>query len=804
MRSSFQRRLVIAVGIALGSGVFVSGYVLSKFRGYEDAASRVMSGDQRTVVQGHLIEARVKAAEELALNSVNSEQANANFREKLIGINDDVRNLSKDHPDKHLDEIKKQLNALISAKQEPLEDLFVHYRNLKTSAFNVYRAAWANKWMTIAHNVGLIINDLDNLPYHAGEKAVASVYAKISPLIALITRSPLSQDAKLQLFGHLNTLKAQVAQYNEAAARSDKVKEQRLEDLKALATTLKKYNESQGKSMLQFGNEARTEVFKAMIAFGLFILFAMAWYWFALSTIGAHVRAIADHFTEQFKGWLSPSGNSTASGFTQPEKPDAELLEAYRAIDQTLKRVTALRKEDVLIKRLLNVPVVLVNRNKQAIFWNSALSILGKVRALEELGAVPYANLLRFTSVQGKAVDPIDKAFADNKEVAQLALMRVGDDGLAVQATCTPVLGADHQAEYVMVHIRDLRDENKRAEAELDRQLECVRSAVEFVKAGKVPPDAGPSLRKPVVDTVLALKSHALALQEQASIMAGQVETMRSRMEREAGLKKTVHGRVEQVSGEIASVRAALAELRAASDSVTVKFGQIEARGKLLRTEYDDIRRRGQDLARDLKASQGLVSQCIARLAQTEEISTRVRANERMIRGLLEKSTVLNANNSILGSKRELTPSDVVTITENITQLMNQFDRSYRFIEQSVGDVERGLADLTTKLHDNLATVSKLSSDDHDLVRAVQESEKLVVASTGETAEVGREVVHLKAAANRLATDIKAVEAKIQRLVQIGQASLALQSQLEIGFQGMFGTVGPANNGAARGLGGSA
>lgn len=805
MRYSLQRRFVFAIGISIAAGLLGSGYILQKFRGYEDSVSRMMSGDTRAVLQGHLLEARIKAAIELAQASVNSEQANEAFREKITKISDDVKALSKENPDKSLDDAKKVLNNLISSKSEALEDLFVHYRNLKTSAFNLYRVAWSNKWMTVAHNVGLIINDLDNLPYHSGEKAASSILAKIGPLVGVITKATLAQDSKMYLMGQLNGLKTQVTQYTEAVQRSEKIKVARTDELHGLANIMKKYNESQGKQLMQFGNEARTEVFKGVMAFLCLILFSLGWYMFASSRFLKAVMGIANHISRQMNGWVSSAGAITAQGFTVPEKADAEFSETYAVLDQVIRRMNAIRKEDVLVKRLLHVPILLVNRNKQAIFWNSALSILGRVRALEETGAVPYANLVRFTSGQGKAIDPVDKAFSDNKEVSQLALMRIGDDGLAVQVNCTPVQGPDHQAEYVMVHIRDLREENRRAEAELDRQLETIRMAVQQLRQGKIPVDSAQGMRKPVIDCVQMLKNFALELQEKSAVIAGHIETMKNRMGREANLKKNVHGRLEQVKGEIGAVRSQLAELSDWSNALGSRADTVGSRAKVLRSEYEHILKRGNQLLRDLKSGQELVSKCIARLNESEEVSGRVRANERMIRGLLEKSSVLNANNSILGSKRELTPADVVSITENITQLMGQFERSYRFIEQSVGDVERGLQDLAVRLRESLASVSKLTENDHDLVRAVKQSERVIEAGMEDAAEFIRELSSFQTAATRVSAQITSLENKIQALTQIGQASLELQTQLESGFAGMFEQVGGApNHGNVRSTGGTA
>jgi hypothetical protein len=95
MRSSFQRRVVIAVGASLAAGFLVSGYVLNKFWHYEDDVAKMMSGEQKTLLLGHVVEARVKAAEELATASVSSEQANVAFREKLQDVANGPTSTSK-------------------------------------------------------------------------------------------------------------------------------------------------------------------------------------------------------------------------------------------------------------------------------------------------------------------------------------------------------------------------------------------------------------------------------------------------------------------------------------------------------------------------------------------------------------------------------------------------------------------------------------------------------------------------------------------------------------------------------------
>lgn len=785
MRSSLKRSTALALGVALAAGIGATLYNLSKFYQYENKVVRVMSGDQKSVLLGRLLQARVKATQELVQTSVESEEANEQFKKRLQSLADDLKTLSRDESDKTIEEAKTSIASMIEAKAEPVEDLFVHYRNLKTTAFNLYRQAWANKWMGVAKQLGLIVNDLDNLPYQSADRAATSVNAKSQQLVGYITRSALAQGQKLHLFGQLAGLRTLVTKYNEALTRADALKAKRLETLKGIEAKLEKYNGIQGKGLMQFGNEAHSEVLKALIASMLLILFAIGWYVLSLKRLAERFRAVAFVISRQMAAWVTNGGGIAAQGFKPPAKPDAEFAETYQILDQTIKRVNGLRKEDILVKRLLNVPFLLVSRQKQATFWNSALSILAKVRALEETGPLAYRNLLRFTDGQGRAIDPVERAFAETKECTQLALLRIGNDGIAVHVVCTPVMGADNQPEYVMVHLRDLREENKRFEIELEKQLEIVRAAVHEIKAGKAPSSGAGGMRKPVAECVHLLKAFSLELQEKASTLAGQLETMTSRMEREAGLKKNVHGRLEQIKEEVTGLRGQLDTIRSQAHGVAGRLGEIEQRGKLLRGDYSEIRRRGSALMSDAKASQDLVTQALSFLENAEDVSKRVRSNERVIRAILEKSAMLNANNSILSTKRELSPSEVATVTENIAQLLGQFERSYRFIEQSVAEIEASTAEITERLKSALSSAINLSKQEQAIIKAVYDSERAVDDGSRDVSEFGTEIAALNAASQRIGQQMAAVEGKIQTLVQIGKASLDLQQQLENGFKGI-------------------
>jgi len=792
MRSSLRLKIAIAVTVALMSGGGIGLYLLTKFSAYETNASRVMSGDQKNVLAGHLLEAKLKAAEELAAASVNSEVANNEYRERIKVLGDELQTWLKEQPDTNTnqqDELKRALNAIKDTKGDALEDLFVSYRNIKTNAFNLYRLSWANKWMTLARTMGLIVSDLDNFAYHDGEKAGLSVLSKINSLTAVVTSSALPQASKLQLFGQLGQLKQQVARYNDALHKAEKAREGRVAELKLLATMIKKINDAQGKSMMDFRNEAHSEVIKGFIGFMLFVIFGAFWWFVSLKFAADATVRVAKHISKEVSAWITAGGNIASQGFKMPPSPEIEFKETYHVIDQTMRKVNSLRKEDILVKRLLNVPFVLINRTKQAIFWNSAMCILGKVRALEETGPLSYLSLARFTTAQSKAVDPVERAFTENKEVSQLALLRVGDDGIAVNVVCTPVLGPDHQAEYVMVHIRDLREENKRSEAEVDRQMDIMKSAIKQFVAGKIPTDSTQTARRSIAEAIRILKQHAVELQEKAGVMASQTETMRERMAREAEIKKTLHGRMAQAKEDVSAVRGQLLEFRSYVDGIFSRITSIEARSKSLKREHEDIRHKGSVLLRDLKTAQELLSRSMSRLIGAEEIARHVRSNERMIQSIFEHANVLNANNSILGSRRELTPGDVVSITENTTQIMGQLERSYRFMESSVTEVEKGITTMADNLRESLSHCSRMTIEDQAMLKSIAEARRQMDTSTEEFGDLSAELHELKVRATKIANVITGTESKLTRLVQVGEASLRLQEQLEIGFKGLSTNV---------------
>jgi chromosome segregation ATPase len=313
------------------------------------------------------------------------------------------------------------------------------------------------------------------------------------------------------------------------------------------------------------------------------------------------------------------------------------------------------------------------------------------------------------------------------------------------------------------------------------------------LKSGKIPDDAAAGARAMVLETVRELQECALEMQERASVLSGQARTMRDRMEREAQLKKSVHGRMTKLQEEMSGLGAHIGELRNYAGSVATRMDRIETRNRLLKKEYDELRKRGMTLAQDLKQSQTLLTQCFERIAQAESVARGVRAHERAIKGIMGNSSVINVNNSILGSKKELTPADVMNITENITQLLSQFERTYQFVEQSVGELEDGMVALADDLRQNLDYCSRLVSEEQDLLKGVGDVRKAADSASEDHLELSKELVALRGMTTRIGSEIQMVESKISHLVQIGQASLTLQAQLEIGFRNLSDRAEPAS-----------
>ncbi len=801
MSSSLKRKLAFVLGITICAGIFSSTYVLIKFNSYKNKTTQLLTGEKKSILTGQMLEAKIQAAQELVSASVATQEANDAFREKIETIAQEIKQFSKEHSDSILEDAQRTANLLLqkkkfdSNKSETVEDLFVQYRNMKTFTFNLYRTAWSNKWMSVAKTVGLIVNDLDNLPYNSAEKAAASIYPKLSQISAVVASSGLPQATKVFVLGQLSHLKSQIAHFSEFTEKAHKTKAERQEQLQLLSSLVRRYNENQTKNIGQFTSVVQSEYVKGIIAFLIFILFSICWYFFVSKSFINYLLKIAGHVSQQLNHWVSSSSNILVQHFHMPEKLDNEFKEMYLALDVAIRKINTFRKEDVLVKRLLNVPFVLMNKQKQAIYWNSSLSQLGKIRTVEELGLVLYTGILKFTDAKGNSIDPIEKCFNANQEIMELALLKVtigpssasaSQDKVAVQVICTPVLGPDQQAEYVMTHIRDLREENRRAEAELERQLVCVRQAAFDMKCNQTPQDPPEWVRQPVQECIHLLKNLALEGQTEKAVLLGQMQTIWERIGREANIKHAIHKRMEQVRDEVTEIRQQLNYLRNFADTIVVRIVQIEKQNQVLNQEYQEIKKRGALLLDDFKKNQVLIGACLDYLKQAEALVAQVKSQEARVQNVFESASILNANNSILGSKGELSHMDIMSITDNISQILNQFEKATQLIHDSIGDVESGLNTLTLKLGEDLNTCLKLASDDQAILSTVKNTENILNQSTQDLRRLTKDIASLKLSAYRANMHFQGVEHKAQHLVQIGQTSIELQTQLEEGFKSVL------------------
>lgn len=771
MQASLQLRASIAVVGALAAGLVFFGYAVLKFHSYDSQVSRMFSGDHKSIIAGNVLEANVKAAEALT--------GSPEFAGKFRGILDEVKAIApRDF----------KYGPIEEAKQNP-DDLFTLYRNVKTTAFNLYRSAWSNRWMNVAQSAGLILGDLESFPHDDGAKAVAGVNAKIAHVTSFVTAAGIPQAAKLAIFNHLTALKNQIAKYSQAIARAEAIRGARLEVLKSVSTLVRSHNEAQVKKLAGLGSGSSYDFFKAVGAFLLFLSFAVAWFWGTMRAFARHVARATGDVVRQLSGWISPSGAATISGIVRPQHADVELAELYEALDAAVKRVNLLRKEDVAVKRLLGVPFTLVSHaQKKAVYWNSALCILGKVRAVDESGPVPYPNVLRFSDVHGRALDPVERCFSESREIGQLALFKSGQEGIACQVTCIPVPGESGDAEYVMVQVRDLRDENRRLEAELDRQLECVREAAAGLREGIVPLAAPSWTRRPIVETVAALRHFTIEKTEKFKIHAGQLRASCGRYEREGAIKDSVHKRMIQAKAAASGLHDASRELSFRAEAIRGIVGGIVGTGNEILAHYDEIRRKCEAFSDDLGRSKTLLGWCMQEMKNAEELTKKVRAHEKTIEALMRKATLLSVNNGIMESGtpvsgRELTPEQLMMITENLNDILIQFNRAYRMIETSVRELEGGYRDAGAKIRDQLKAAAALVSNDRAIVECVRESEKTIAEEREEIEKLGVGIGEFVARSGKLAVLSQSLEHKTSRLVEIGEASMALHTQLEKGLR---------------------
>ncbi len=771
MKHSLQLRFTLALGILFGICLITSLIQLLQFHSYEAQTTKILTGDQRNLVDSQLLEAKIKSLVSMLEASVSSADGNDAFKDKVNAVIQEIKSL----------EIKNVKIEITDDIKKTPEDLFIAYRNIKTTAFQIYRNSWANKWMNLARMMGLILNDIDNVPYYVGDKGFATVNTKITQITSMVTVSALPQAAKLSIFSQISTLKDKIVKYSENYEKSFKLRHARNAFIEKLSDQVHDYNQSQTKNLSKFTDGNNHSFLFSMLLVLSSSFICLIWTWLNLRGFSRHLAEMIGSLSKQLSNWFMPSGATNIQEITKPRYLDHELSELYEVSNATVKKVNAYRKEDVIVKRLLNVPFVLVSKPlRKAVYWNSSLSILGKIRALEEMGAATYSNLLRFTDIQGKVVDPVEKCFLENKEVVHLLLFKSGQENIASQVTVTPVTsGNDSDVEYAFVQIKDLREENKRLEAELDRQLESVRVASNELSKGRIPATAVQNSRKVIMDTIESLRAFALVHSNKQENITQKMESVWEKVTRENNLKHTIQSKFESIGNELTHFHENFSNLQILSNQLKEASRSITHSNISALKLSDTVLHKGNRFSEDVKRSKTLLAASLAELGRAEELTKKVRSHEKTIHQLMQKASLLTINNTILENKIQMNPEDIIMITENLNQILIQFQRTYRLIESSVHDIEKGFQSISTKIREQMGQSMALIASDQSVMGAVEDQTQQLAKLNTTVDQIFNYIDTFDELTVSINTQGEDISDKAQKMLELTKASLQLHDQIE-------------------------
>lgn len=771
MKHSLQLRITIALGTLFLVLFFASIINLFQFHSFEKQTTKIMSGDQKNLIDIQLLEAKARALETLAENSVSSVEENDSFKEKVNSIMQEVNSF----------DIKLSNVEITDESKKSPDDLFISYRNVKTTAFQMYRNAWANKWMNVARMTGLIINDLDNVSHQVGEKAFSPVNTKLTQMTSTVTTSALSQETKLQIFNMISGLKDKIVKYSESYDKSVKIKNARISFVNKLVSEINEINVQQTKNLSKFRNGNSNAVVIAFMVFMFAIMFSIIWTWLNLRGFSKHLSEVTSSVNKQLSNWFTPSGISTMNEIQKPRYLDYEFHETFEILDQVIKKVNSLRKEDVSIKKMLNTPFVLISKTtKKAVYWNSAISNLGKLKTIEELGSTPYINIIKFTDIQNKSSDPIEKCILDSKETVSLLLFKSGQENIATQVTVSPVSGSgENEIEYIFVQIRDLREENKRLEAELDRQLESVRVACSDLETNNIPALPNKNSRMIIQNTIESLRTFAIVHTNKQENVTQKIETVWEKITRENNLKQNIQKKFESIAQEMISFKETFNNIQILSSYLKDTSKLIDDQTKEVIGDHSTINKKGNRFSEDVKKSKTLLIASLAELARAEELTKSVRVHEKTIHMLMQKASLLSINNSILENKKQFNPDDIIMITENLNQILIQFQRTYRLIETSVSEIEKGYHNMGTKIRDQLAHAMALLASEQSVIEGVNIQTAKISELNQNIDKVFNHVDTFDDLAVTIEAQSKNIADKAEKMIELTRASLQLHNQIE-------------------------
>ncbi|HRK02377.1 MAG TPA: hypothetical protein PLH57_06890, partial [Oligoflexia bacterium] len=629
---------------------------------------------------------------------------------------------------------------------------------------------------------GQMITELDAIPVDGGEKVANAVFPKVTQLVRIVTNSLITQEQKLIIFEQLNILKNNVTDYQAAVEKGTALRNDRIDALTKVESLTKKLIETQARNIMNFGSVLQPELVHALIGSAAFILAALLWLFGMSGRFSRVVAGDAKRIRETLEKWRT-QGTAPETNSNIKYGDFGSIFDEIKKLNESLEKKN--EAEDCLRTHGVT-PQVVVNTKKNAVLWNSAFSGLAKQRSFDELGAVSYSRLLRFTDGRTQPVDPVEKCMIDGKEVSQLCMLRVGSELVPTYVQCTPVFESADVISNVVVELRDLRAEQRRIETEIERQVSFIESALDAIKEGRVPEEGAIGAKQSIISFIGKLRQFALREQEKHEVLIGQIELLWTRVEKEADLGRRTIDQVDGVRSQVVTLGSTLKEvceqaknLRWMQEKSGVITGDVQKR-------MDSLRRQFETLATEMNRSKRMLTGATTSLSKSQTILSKVRVLQHAIESILKRSSVLNANNAILGAQT-LSANDVVSISENISEVLHQFERGYTQLSNVVTLLERGFKDSNERVLQDLQVCLRIIGDDEQLIREVKGLEQAHEKSFEDLARVFATAKTLEGAAVRTAEALTNVAQTTEALAQLGQTSQDLHTQVEEGLRGVLG-----------------